>query len=51
MIKKYVVVFVIGFFVTIGWNLFLIQRDEKLYKAYYKQQALTNATESTIVKE
>ena len=26
----------------IGWNAFLIQRDDALYKSYYKQQAIEN---------
>jgi len=26
----------------IGWNVFLIQRDDALYKSYYKQQAIEN---------
>ena len=28
--------------VIIGWNAFLIQRDDALYKSYYKQQAIEN---------
>lgn len=26
--------------VIIGWNAFLIQRDDALFRAYYKQQAI-----------
>ena len=26
----------------IGWNVFLIQRDDALYKSYYRQQAMEN---------
>jgi hypothetical protein len=28
--------------VIVGWNAFLIQRDDALYKSYYKQQAIEN---------
>lgn len=42
MSKKYVITFALGFLAIIGWNIFLIQRDEKLYKAYYRQQAIAN---------
>lgn len=51
MNKKYLTTFAVGFFVIIGWNLFLIQRDDRMYKAYYKQQALTNVEQSTKIKE
>jgi len=40
MNRKYVITFALGFIAMIGWNVFLIQRDEKLYKAYYRQQAI-----------
>ena len=39
MNKKYIVTGLIGFAVILGWNVFLIQRDEKLFKAYYKETA------------
>ena len=51
MTKKYLTTFAVGFLVIIGWNLFLIQRDDRMYKAYYKQQALTNVEQSTKIKE
>ena len=28
--------------VIVGWNAFLIQRDQKLFDAHYHQQALEN---------
>jgi hypothetical protein len=31
------------FIAILGWNAFLIQRDTKLYKAYYREQASQNA--------
>lgn len=42
MSKKYIITFALGFLAIIGWNVFLIQRDERLYKAYYHQQAMEN---------
>lgn len=26
----------------LGWNVFLIQRDDAMYKAHYRQQAMEN---------
>jgi hypothetical protein len=51
MNKKYLTAFSLGFLAIIGWNIFLIQRDERMYKAYYKQQALTNMEQSSKIKE
>jgi hypothetical protein len=34
MNKKYITTFVLGLFVIVGWNAFLIQRDAKLFEAY-----------------
>ena len=42
MKPKYIAYGLIALGVIIGWNAFLIQRDDALYKAYYKQQALEN---------
>ena len=42
MNKKYVIAGLIGFAVILGWNIFLIQRDEKLYDAYYRSNAIEN---------
>ncbi len=42
MTKKHVVAGLIGFAVILGWNIFLIQRDEKLYDAYYRSKAIDN---------
>jgi len=39
MNRKYIVAGLIGFAVILGWNVFLIQRDDVLYKSYYRQQA------------
>ena len=42
MNRKYIITFALGFLAIIGWNVFLIQRDDALYKAYYRQQAMEN---------
>jgi hypothetical protein len=34
MNPKYIVTGLIGLGIIIGWNLFLIQRDSKLFEAY-----------------
>ena len=31
-----------GVVIMVGWNLFLIQRDDAMYKAYYRHQAVEN---------
>jgi hypothetical protein len=40
MNRKYVVAGLIGFAFILGWNAFLIERDDAMYKAYYRQQAI-----------
>jgi hypothetical protein len=40
--RKYIVTFALGFLAMIGWNIFLIQRDEKLYDSYYRAKAIEN---------
>jgi hypothetical protein len=42
MNRKYIITFALGFAAMIGWNVFLIQRDNELYKSYYRQQAMEN---------
>ena len=42
MNRKYVVAGLIGFAAILGWNVFLIQRDERLYDSYYRAQAIEN---------
>ena len=42
MNRKYVVAGLIGFVAIIGWNLFLIQRDERLFDSYYRTKAIEN---------
>jgi hypothetical protein len=42
MTPKNISFIVVSIGVIIGWNAFLIQRDDALYKSYYKQQAIEN---------
>ena len=39
MPARYVAAFTLGFIAILGWNAFLIVRDDKLFKAYYKETA------------
>lgn len=36
---KYIATFILLAFAMLGWNAFLIVRDDKLFKAYYHQTA------------
>ena len=40
--RKYIFAGLIGFAFILGWNVFLIQRDQQMYDAYYGQQAIEN---------
>lgn len=40
MNRKYIVAGLIGFSAIVGWNVFLTQRDEKMYNAYYRHKAI-----------
>jgi len=42
MTRKHIIAGLAGFALILGWNAFLIQRDEKLFDAYYRQQAMEN---------
>jgi len=42
MKKKHLISGLIGFVFILGWNVFLIQRDEKLYDSYYRAKAIEN---------
>ena len=43
MMKSNEITFVfLAFIGILMWNAFLIKRDDALYKAYYKQQAIEN---------
>jgi predicted negative regulator of RcsB-dependent stress response len=42
MSRKYITVVVLGVLAMVGWNVFLIQRDERMYDAYYRTKAIEN---------
>lgn len=42
MKPKYIVYTFIAIVAILGWNIFLIQRDDTMFKTYYKQQAIEN---------
>ena len=42
MIGRYFTCTILGAMFMIGWNVFLIQRDDAMYKSYYRQQAMEN---------
>ena len=42
MIGRYITYTVLGAMFMIGWNVFLIQRDDAMYKSYYREQAMEN---------
>jgi hypothetical protein len=42
MNRKYLVAGLIAFTFIVGWNSFLIQRDDKMFKAYYQETAKQN---------
>ena len=46
MNRKYIITFALGFLAIIGWNVFLIQRDERLYDSYYRAKAIDNLKHS-----
>ena len=39
---KYIAFGILAVGVIVGWNAFLIQRDNALYDAYYHRQAIEN---------
>jgi hypothetical protein len=50
MNRKYIVAGLIGFAFILGWNVFLIQRDERMYDAYYRTKAIENLKKPPSVK-
>ncbi len=44
MTRKYVITFALLFVGMLGYQAFLIQRDDKLFKAYYHQKAQQELT-------
>jgi len=46
MSQKYILYILISLGVILGWNIFLIQRDNALYDAHYHRQAIENIKRS-----
>ena len=40
MTYKHLSFFFLAFAAIIGWNVFLIQRDERMFDAYYRAKAI-----------
>jgi len=40
MKQHHILYVLLAFFAILGWNIFLIQRDDALFRSYYKQQAI-----------
>ena len=50
MTKKHIVAGLIAFAVILGWNVFLIQRDEKLYDTYHSTKGIDNLQKRATVE-
>ena len=48
---KYTSAGIMALVVIIGWNAFLVQRDDKLFKAYYHQKAQIEQKQQLTAKE
>jgi hypothetical protein len=46
MKPKYIGYTLLAFIAILGWNAFLIQRDDALYDAHYHRQAIENIKRS-----
>lgn len=42
MNSKQITYIFLAFIAILGWNAFLIKRDDAMYKAYYRHQAIEN---------
>jgi hypothetical protein len=40
--RKYIAIGLVCFTFILGWNVFLVQRDEQMYNNYYRTQAIEN---------
>ena len=40
--RKYVIAVMFGLASIIGWNIFLIQRDQRMFDSYYRYDAIEN---------
>ena len=43
---KYIATFILLAFAMLGWNVFLINRDDKMFKAYYHEKAMQEYCQS-----
>ena len=42
MKRKYIAAGLIGFAAILGWNIFLVQRDDRMFDSYYRAKAIEN---------
>jgi len=42
MNRKYIAAGLFALALILGWNVFLIQRDEQMYGSYYRSKAIEN---------
>jgi hypothetical protein len=42
MTSKHISYIFLAFIAILGWNVFLIKRDDDMYKVYYRKQAIEN---------
>ena len=40
--RKYLIAILFGVMTIVSWNVFLVQRDERMYDAYYRTKAIEN---------
>ena len=50
MTKKHIVAGLISLAFILGWNVFLIQRDEKLYDTYHPTKGIDNLQKPATVE-
>ena len=42
MNRKYLIATLLGVFAIISWNVFLVYRDNAMFKVYYRHEAVKN---------
>jgi len=52
MTSKHISYIFLAFIAILGWNVFLIQRDEAMFQEYYRRQAIENIKQppSNVIK-
>jgi len=50
MTSKQISYIFLAFVAILGWNAFLIKRDDAMYKAYYRHQAIENLKHSPSIE-